>query len=375
MKKSIKNIFILVAAVVAIVAIFVSTQIPTINPTINNLPLVIVNEDKSDISNVMVEKIKENSKISDKVSVNWSEVENKDTAIEKMDDGEYYGALIIPESFAKDINTLTTANVQTPNLNIIVNQGQNSQLSTQVTQLLTSVANNSGRAISEQVVQRAQGANQDLPAQIVQNLMNPVKVNVEDVNTTGDFANAQGVFFYSVWMASLISSITLFNFGKREYETIKEKATHKVAQIVLIAGLSLIVGYSAPYFTKAILGVSIDNYFAIGGFLSICAFAFITLISGFVNWGGVGMAPLFGVLLFFGMPLLSMAPEMLGSFYTKWILPWFPMKFLYDGVKNIMFFNQGFWNGATQSLVIISLIGIVLILSSSYNVAKEKVKK
>ena len=33
------------------------------------------------------------------------------------------------------------------------------------------------------------------------------------------------------------------------------------------------------------------------------------------------------------LPILSLAPEMLGSFYTQWVLPWLPMRMLYDGIK------------------------------------------
>ena len=48
MKKYGKIIGILLAAVSVIMSIFMSTQIPVVNPKITDLPLAIVNQDKNE---------------------------------------------------------------------------------------------------------------------------------------------------------------------------------------------------------------------------------------------------------------------------------------------------------------------------------------
>ena len=58
------------------------------------------------------------------------------------------------------------------------------------------------------------------------------------------------------------------------------------------------------------------------------------LIFGTLSILGIVGVPIFVLLLFFGLPLLQLAPEMLNGFYTKWVTPWLPMRMLYDGVKN-----------------------------------------
>ena len=139
MKKYGKIIGILLAAVSVIMSIFMSTQIPAVNPKITDLPLAIVNQDKNEITTAMVEKLKQNSTLSDKLSVKWVEVDSKDEAIEKMNNKEYYGAIVIPENYTKSLATLVSSNPQTPEFTVLVNQGMNSQLSTQVSQILTQV--------------------------------------------------------------------------------------------------------------------------------------------------------------------------------------------------------------------------------------------
>ena len=166
MKKYGKIIGILLAAVSVIMSIFMSTQIPVVNPKITDLPLAIVNQDKNETTTAMVEKLKQNSTLSDKLSVKWVEVDSKDEAVEKMNNGEYYGALVISENYTKNLATLATPNPQFPEYTVVVNQGKNSQVSTQVTQLLTQIANKSGDAVSTQIIKRAEAANQPLPAKI-----------------------------------------------------------------------------------------------------------------------------------------------------------------------------------------------------------------
>ena len=373
MKNYGRIIGILLAAIVCIMSIFVSTQIPIVNPKITDLPIAVVNNDKTDTTKVMVEKLKENSQVNDKVSIKWEEVSTKDEAVDKMNNGEYYGALVIPENYEKSVASLATPNAKAPEFTIVINQGKNSQLSTQVTQVLTQIANKSGDVASLQIIKKAEAANKPLPAKIVENLMKPVMVNVEYINTTGDFSSAPGVFFSPLWISSLIGSVLLLTLGCKESYTAKGRLLDKLIRLGFIAVISIVIGFLAPNLVNWILGVSVENYTQTAWFLTIGAFAFMTLIFGTISWLGIVGAPLFVLMLFFGLPILSLAPEMLGSFYTQWILPWLPMRMLYDGIKNMLFFNQGLWNSGTKDLVVVATVGVILILSSVLK--KSKVSK
>ena len=372
MKKYGKITGILLSVVVIILSIFMSTQIPTVNPKITDLPLAIVNQDKNETTTAMIEKLKENATLNDKVSLKWVEVGSKDEAIEKMNNKEYYGAIVIPENYTKSLATLVSSNAKTPEFTVLVNQGMNSQLSTQVSQILTQVVNKSGEMASTQIIKQAEAANKPLPAKVVGNLINPVKVNVENINATGDFSTAPSAYFSPIWMSSLVGSVILFMYSRKEVNTIKERVVQKTVQLCIIGLVSVTIGLLAPYFSEWILGVTVDNYSGIATFLSISTFAFITLIFGTISLIGLAGVPLAVLLLFFALPLLSLAPEMLSSFYTDWVLPWLPMRMLFDGVKNILYFVQGGWNLATKELIYVVIIGVTLILLSILK--KDKVK-
>lgn len=372
MKKYGKITGILLSVVVIILSIFMSTQIPTVNPKITDLPLAIVNQDKNETTTAMIEKLKENATLNDKVSLKWVEVGSKDEAIEKMNNKEYYGAIVIPENYTKSLATLVSSNAKTPEFTVLVNQGMNSQLSTQVSQILTQVVNKSGEMASTQIIKQAEAANKPLPAKVVGNLINPVKVNVENINATGDFSTAPSAYFSPIWMSSLVGSVILFMYSRKEVNTIKERVVQKTVQLCIIGLVSVTIGLLAPYFSEWILGVTVDNYSGIATFLSISTFAFITLIFGTISLIGLAGVPLAVLLLFFALPLLSLAPEMLSSFYTDWVLPWLPMRMLFDGVKNILYFSQGGWNLATKELIYVVIIGVTLILLSILK--KDKVK-
>ena len=372
MKKYGRIIGILLSVVVIILSIFMSTQIPTVNPKITDLPLAIVNQDKNETTTAMIEKLKENSTLNDKVSLKWVEVGSKDEAIEKMNNKEYYGAIVIPENYTKSLATLVSSNTKAPEFTVLVNQGMNSQLSTQVSQILTQVVNKSGELASTQIIKQAEASNKPLPAKVVGNLINPVKVNVENINATGDFSTAPSAYFSPIWMSSLVGSVILFMYSRKEVNTIKERVVQKTVQLCIIGLVSVIIGLLAPYFSEWILGVTVDNYSGIATFLSISTFAFITLIFGTISLIGLAGVPLAVLLLFFALPLLSLAPEMLSSFYTDWVLPWLPMRMLFDGVKNILYFGQGAWNLATKELIYVVIIGVTLILLSILK--KDKVK-
>lgn len=364
---------VIIGIVLVIMSIFVSTQIPSTNPKMNDLPLVIVNQDKGEMSKQIVEKLKENSNPSDKLSINWTELDSKDEVLEKMNNEEYYGALVIPENFSKNIASMATPNPQVSEFDIIINQGKNAQVSTQVTQLLTGIVNNSGQALSNQVVARAEAANQTLPAKTVQTLMNPVKVNVENVHEVNNLANAGMILFQPTWLAGLITAVLLFSKTRKDvYKNKKEKLNSVLSQLAIITVASLVGGYSLPYLVEWILDVTIPNYNVVAPFLSVTLFTFITLILGFASWLGYIAIPIFVLLLFYGGPVLQLIPEMLGSFYTKWLMPILPMKPLFDGVRSILFYGAGFNNGAMSNLLIFLAIGVILLFTSIYK--KDKVK-
>lgn len=355
-KKKIVKIF---SIVIALISIFISTQIPVVKTEIKNISIAVVNNDKGELGKNIVSKIQENTGSNEAIKI--TVIDNKEKLLEEMKNENYYGALVIPENFSQSMATLST-NAENIPIDIIINQGKNTQVSAQVNQMLTNMANKLGDNIATQLITNFKEKNIPIPADLALKLKNPIKINTEIVNEVGDFKSGVLLFFQPIWMSSIIVATLLFmEYRKKEFSKIKEDINYKLKQITFIFCLALAIGFFTPLAVNWILGLDISNYLPISTFLSLASFSFIVLVSGIANLIGFPAFPIFGFLMFYGLPLLQLAPEMLPNFYTNWILPWLPMRFLFDGAKSILFFDGNLFNSSTNSLILIASIGIILI--------------
>lgn len=94
---------------------------------------------------------------------------------------------------------------------------------------------------------------------------------------------------------------------------------------------------------------------------------------GVMSWLGMAGVPVFALLMLLAAPLMTLAPEMLTHFYSAYVMPWLPMRFLLDGMKGIVYYNVNFWNGNTQSLLWLAFIGAGLLLTSIYKPTKQTI--
>jgi hypothetical protein len=108
----------------------------------------------------------------------------------------------------------------------------------------------------------------------------------------------------------------------------KENLITKIGQILLGAVVSLVVGFGLTWLASDMVGLHIPQFTDTALFLSITSFSFFLMISAVLSWLGIRSIALFALLLFFGAPLLSMAPEMMSPFYRDWIFSWLPMRFM-----------------------------------------------
>ncbi len=108
-------------------------------------------------------------------------------------------------------------------------------------------------------------------------------------------------------------------------------------------------------------------------FLSIAYFSFFLMISAVLSWLGLKGLPVFVIILFFGAPLLSMAPELMSTFYNNWIYSWLPMRFMVDGLRELFFFDKGLsWNHPTAVLVGIGIGSLTVLLASGLKPGTKK---
>lgn len=134
-------------------------------------------------------------------------------------------------------------------------------------------------------------------------------------------------------------------------------------QVLTALVLGLLAGFSLTWFTTFMLGYEYDSFLTVASFLSITGFSFILLILTTMTWIGFGGIIIFVLLMFYGLPLVQMAPEMLPAFYQNWIYPWIPMRFMIDGLGEILFFSGSLWNRSTTVLIWILIISAIFQLS------------
>jgi ABC-type polysaccharide/polyol phosphate export permease len=90
---------------------------------------------------------------------------------------------------------------------------------------------------------------------------------------------------------------------------------------------------------------------------------------------GLRGMPIFVLMLFFGAPLLAMAPEMMSPFYRDWVYSWLPMRFMVQGLRELFFFGKGLtWSFPVSTLVWIGVASIVIILISALKLSVDKHK-
>lgn len=384
-----KNKLVLALPVIAlgIIFIFSLTLFPTVQPEPENLPIAIVNEDEGiEIPNqpamnmglTFVEKIRDSTEASDgkEPLIKWIEVGSNDEVQEGMNNQEYYGALVIPRDFSKKQASLQTPEPSTPELQIFINQGMNMPASTMVREVLNGVVDNMNNNVRQQMLDAFEKQEAKLTTEQAVILTEPISKTVTNVNEVGPNTangNAPMSLFQPVWIASLAAAAILFTtVNKMKLISIRERSQTKLGQILMGILVSLVIGFGFTWIAGDIVGLHIPDFMVTALFLTISSLSFILMILAVLSLIGFGGMPIFILILFFGAPLLALAPELMPSFYQNWVYPWLPMRFMIEGLREIFFFDKGLsWN-MISTQIWIGITGAIIILGTVFKKNNEK---
>ncbi|WP_075307804.1 YhgE/Pip domain-containing protein [Bacillus wiedmannii] len=384
-----KNKLLYVSPVIALLVVFIFslTLFPTVQPQPKNLPIAIVNEDqgveipnqpKMNMGQTIVDNMKKTSKSEEEPAVKWVEVKNKEAVQKGLNNQEYYAALVIPKDFSTKQASLRTPQPSSPEVEIFINQGMNTAASTMAGQMLNGIVDNMNNTVRAQLLEGLKAKGATLTADQVSNVVTPITKKVINVNETGkNSANGNSPMSLSqpLWIASLASAAIIFiAISKMPLGTRKENFVLKLKQIITGAIAALVIGFGLTWIADGMVGLNISNSTDTALFLSITSFSFFLMISAVLSLVGLKGIGVFALLLFFGAPLLSLAPEMLSPFYQDWVYAWLPMKFMIEGLREIFFFGKGLaWNAPLTVLVWIGIVSMVIILGTALkrSVVKE----
>ncbi|MFE5426112.1 YhgE/Pip domain-containing protein [Peribacillus simplex] len=378
-----KNKLVLVSPIIALAVIFIFslTLFPSVQPQPKNLPIAIVNEDegveipnqpKMNMGQTIVEMIQKSSAPTKEKdpAVKWVEVDSIEAVQKGLDNQKYYAALVIPKDFSPKQASLRTPAPSAPEVQIFINQGMNAAASTMAGQVLNGVVDNMNNTVRKQLLDGFEKQGATLTAKQAASLAVPIAkkvTNVNEIGTNSANGNAPVSLFQPLWMASLASAAIIFiSISKMPIRSRKENLVTKVGQILMGAVVALVIGFGFTWIADRMVGLNIPNFMDTALFLSITSFSFFLMILAVLSLLGLKGMPIFILMLFFGAPLLAMAPEMMSPFYRDWIYSWLPMRFMVEGLRKLLFFGEGLtWNTPVSVLVWIGLISMIVILSTA----------
>src|SRR5699024_8953890 len=104
-----KFLSVSLAAVLVLLFIFVTVQIPVAHQSIKNLPMALVNEDSGEMGQIFVDMIQEQTKAmqtEDDSMIEWMELKTEQKMEEEMANQTFYGAIAIPADYSEKYASL-----------------------------------------------------------------------------------------------------------------------------------------------------------------------------------------------------------------------------------------------------------------------------
>lgn len=350
-------------AVLVLLLVFVSTQIPGAHSTPNKLPVGLVVADQGPMGQIFVEMIQKTTEETGNKTFEWVLLNSEEEMNEQFENQGLYGALLIPNDFSQKYATFQTAEPSAAELKIYINKGKNANVATVVTQALTTMVSNMNANVSTQLFEKIEQANIPLTVLQAKVFATPISSEMVIVHETGKLSNATLSFFQPIWIASIVSAILLWFAGRnRQFTSVAEQLKFRGLQALTAIVLGLFTGYLLTWYTTWMLDFEFASFNSVALFLAIVCAAFILLILAVTSWIGFAGVPIFVLLMFFGLPLLQLVPEMMPSFYADWIYPWLPFRFMADGLREILFFSGETWNTGAITLCWFAVVSIIILL-------------
>lgn len=359
-------------AVMLVSLIFLSAQIPSTKVTPKNLPIAFVNEDQGEISAAFATKLLDNAP----EAIQFIEYDSVKAMEEGMNERETYAGFVIPESFSAQLDLIQSESNKQAVIQIYLNEGYNTTVATSAEAILQKIVAQLSSTISEQITTQFATSNVSIQPEKVSVIANPVTSEIIKVNEAGDLASVPMGLFTSVWMSSLLGAMLFYMEGnQKKNPRLNQQRKVQLIQFILPIVYSFFAGYVITLFATWILGYDFESFNAVALTLTIAVAGFTYLVLALLKLVGIAIAPVFGILMFFGLPLIQMAPEMLPTFYRDFVLPWLPMRFLIDALKEVVFFNNSVFNSYSIVLLCIAVGSAIVLIIRNVFLNKKLIAK
>ncbi|HHY0273025.1 TPA: YhgE/Pip domain-containing protein [Staphylococcus aureus] len=379
-----KLLWIAPIATMIILVIFSLAFYSAYNPKPKDLPIGILNEDKGTTiqdKNVNIGKKLEDKLLdSDSNKIKWVKVDSEKDLEKDLKDQKIFGVAIIDKDFSKDAMSKTQkvvmdskkeemqqkvasgeippqvvqqmkqkmgnqqVEVKQAKFKTIVSEGSSLQGSQIASAVLTGMGDNINAQITKQSLETLTSQNVKVNAADINGLTNPVKVDNEKLNKVKDHqagGNAPFLMFMPIWIGSIVTSILLFfAFRTSNNIVVQHRIIASIGQMIFAVVAAFAGSFVYIYFMQGIQGFDFDHPNRIAIFVALAILGFVGLILGVMVWLGMKSIPIFFILMFFSMQLVTLPKQMLPESYQKYVYDWNPFTHYATSVRELLYLNH-----------------------------------
>ena len=379
-----KLLWIAPIATMIILVIFSLAFYPAYNPKPKDLPIGILNEDKGTTiqdKNVNIGKKLEDKLLdSDSNKIKWVKVDSEKDLEKDLKDQKIFGVAIIDKDFSKDAMSKTQkvvmdskkeemqqkvasgeippqvvqqmkqkmgnqqVEVKQAKFKTIVSEGSSLQGSQIASAVLTGMGDNINAQITKQSLETLTSQNVKVNAADINGLTNPVKVDNEKLNKVKDHqagGNAPFLMFMPIWIGSIVTSILLFfAFRTSNNIVVQHRIIASIGQMIFAVVAAFAGSFVYIYFMQGVQGFDFDHPNRVAIFVALAILGFVGLILGVMVWLGMKSVPIFFILMFFSMQLVTLPKQMLPESYQKYVYDWNPFTHYATSVRELLYLNH-----------------------------------
>lgn len=379
-----KLLWIAPIATMIILVIFSLAFYPAYNPKPKDFPIGILNEDKGTTiqdKNVNIGKKLEDKLLdSDSNKIKWVKVDSEKDLEKDLKDQKIFGVAIIDKDFSKDAMSKTQkvvmdskkeemqqkvasgeippqvvqqmkqkmgnqqVEVKQAKFKTIVSEGSSLQGSQIASAVLTGMGDNINAQNTKQSLETLTSQNVKVNATDINGLTNPVKVDNEKLNKVKDHqagGNAPFLMFMPIWIGSIVTSILLFfAFRTSNNIVVQHRIIASIGQMIFAVVAAFAGSFVYIYFMQGVQGFDFDHPNRIAIFVALAILGFVGLILGVMVWLGMKSIPIFFILMFFSMQLVTLPKQMLPESYQKYVYDWNPFTHYATSVRELLYLNH-----------------------------------
>ncbi|MBO1627081.1 YhgE/Pip domain-containing protein [Bacillus arachidis] len=351
----------------------------TVNPVPKDLPVALVIQDTGvnlpgQGSVNIGDKIKEQILQNKQSTVKWTFLQTKKDVLQGMKDKKYYAAIVFPPEISQQLVSLTTPKGQQTEVQVLVNQGLNYNVSMTSNQMIDKLIGGINENIRNTLLNQLSQKNMTITTEQAKLLASPLLVKTELIHPvqshTGN-GNIPAMMTQVLWFTILISSLILF-MAVQKFTNGRMTGKLVLSQILAGSVFVIVIASLILFIAHTILGVNIPNQGEIFLLFLFFGFMFFLLQSAVLNWIGRLGVPILMLVFFFSMPILSLAHEFLPDMTKYWLYSWTPLKYSVEALRSSFFF-EGYGIGSNvQTMGLIGLVSLIIMTLSVFKKDKQK---